>query len=47
VPQGSLLGPALFLLYAADVIAIAQRHGFLALSYADDTDLLSRQGIIG
>ena len=39
VPQGSVLGPVLFILYAADVIAIAERHGFRVHSYADDTQL--------
>jgi len=39
VPQGSVLGLVLFLLYTADVTVIAQRHGFLAHSYADDTQL--------
>jgi len=34
-----ILGPVLFLLYTADVPVIAQRHGFLAHSYADDTQL--------
>lgn len=39
VPQGSVLGPVLFILYAADVIAIAERNGFRVHSYADDTQL--------
>jgi len=39
VPQGNVLGPVLFLLYTANVPVIAQRHGFLAHSYADDTQL--------
>ena len=39
VPQGSVLGPILFLLCTADVIGIARRHGLGVHSYADDTQL--------
>ena len=37
VTQGSILGPILFLIYCADVIAIAKRVG--VHSHADDTQL--------
>jgi len=39
VPQGSVLGRQLFLLYTADVALIAQRHRVAVHSYADDTQL--------
>jgi len=37
MPQGSVLGPVLFLVYCADVIAIARRCGTGIHSYADDS----------
>jgi len=39
VPQGSILGPLLFILYTANITSIAHRHGITIHLYADDTQL--------
>jgi len=39
VPQESVLGPRMFILYSADIVDIAEKHGVTIHSFADDTQL--------
>ena len=39
VPQGSVLGPILFLTYTAEVVLVVRKHGFNVHAYADDSSI--------
>ena len=39
VPQGSVLGPILFISYSAEIVAIIQQQGFKVHAFADDLQI--------
>ena len=39
VPQGSVLGPILFISYSAEIVAIVQHRGFKVHAFADDLQI--------
>ena len=41
LPQGSTLGPLMYITYASELQAVTERHGVVFHNFADDTQMLS------